>query len=83
MNKKQAEDVSDRESLAEFVNSMRADLTESPRDWGNHRLESFLDAMARWIEDSRGLEKNTGQNLEEIPRWTLVALLLDAARIYD
>ncbi|KLU03489.1 hypothetical protein RISK_004493 [Rhodopirellula islandica] len=50
----------------------------------NRDVETFLNAMAAWLNDCGGYYRNTGQtvNIDE-PNWQLVADALSAATVYD
>lgn len=75
--------VNTREELAAFVQHMRRDFDDHPERWENIDLETFLEAMAAWIQDMLGYYKNSGQVLSELPMWQVFADILMGARIYE
>ena len=75
--------VKNKSDLANYIRELRESLRENPDLWENADLESFLEAMYRWVDDSDGYFKNTQQPLPEKEHWQLVAAVLSAARIYE
>ena len=75
--------VQTREDLAEFVAELKADLDAHHDAWENADLPSFLEAMTAWLHDMEGYYKNTGQKLQDVPPWRLLADMLMAARVYE
>jgi len=71
-----ARNVTDRQTLVEFVRDMRDDLITSDGGWENPTLERFLEAFAEWCSDSPAAEVVS-------PSWTLVAEMLGAATLYE
>lgn len=76
--------VNSREQLAEFIEGFREKLLANPGTWENATLESFLSALARYIEDVPEYLKNSGSVLSpDAPSWQLFAILLSGARVYE
>ncbi|MGW0557114.1 DUF7660 family protein [Streptomyces sp. NPDC002926] len=59
-----------REALAAHIRNLRADLIEHGDDWENSTLESYLEALAAWINDSPGWYKNSDQEMPPNGNWT-------------
>jgi len=78
-----ADSVQTREQLAMFVSALRADLEANAGDWENAELWRYLEAMEGWIVDCVGYYKNSGQDIEDLSPWTIVADVLMAARDYE
>ncbi|MFI9603775.1 hypothetical protein ACIHCX_28670 [Streptomyces sp. NPDC052043] len=57
------ERVDSREDLAAFVRSLRRSYAEDESSWENADLDSFLEALAAWIDDADGWYSNTGREL--------------------
>jgi hypothetical protein len=78
------ESVTCRLALADLVGRMRADHRTDPDGWENPTLESFLGALASYLEDVPGYLKNVGSSIDqEAPSWQLFALVLAGARVYE
>jgi hypothetical protein len=69
--------------LVRLLESMVANLRDNPEEWVNGDLESFLGAMAAWVEDMDGYYANAGQPLPEPPGWRTIAEILMAAKHYE
>ncbi|NIK72507.1 hypothetical protein FHT67_006022 [Paenibacillus sp. BK720] len=67
-------DVSNKEELVEFLNTLRNDLTNNITGCENPNLESFLEAMEAWLTDC---EYNSNS-----PTWSLFATSLLAGKAY-
>lgn len=72
-----------REELAAWVKNLSEEFRANPNSWDNNNLESFLDAMAAWIEDMDGYYLNHKQPVPTTPEWKTLALILAAARYYE
>ncbi|MGO4698181.1 hypothetical protein AB4Z50_28260 [Paenibacillus sp. 2TAB26] len=67
-------EVKTKEDMLHFVASLMSDLDTNKNDWENPNLESFLEGMKAWLEDS-------GTNLE--PDWRTFAIILSAGKSYE
>ena len=77
-----SESVSTREEFSSFVRALQSDLIHNAHTWQNGSLDSFLEAMAAWVDDMDGYYRNkTGPMVE--PSWTVFAHILAAARLYE
>ena len=72
-----------RDDLVAFVRRLRCDLLENRDAWENSTLDSYLEAMAAWIEDSDGYYRNMGQPVPQTPSWKTLADILLAAKVYE
>lgn len=76
------EDVSEirsRLDFADYVDQLRAELTDKSIEWQNEDLESFLEAMSAWVRDMDGVYRN---RVEEVPQdvpWDVFAQILLSA----
>ena len=75
--------VHSRKDFVSWLRALRDDLKENPDGWENGDLESFLDAMATWIEDMDGYYINRGEPVPQQPNWQVLADILRAAKIYE
>jgi hypothetical protein len=72
-----------KEDLVSFIEALGTDLKENPGSWENPTLESFLAALASWVEDSEGYYRNQGLEVPEAPTWRGIGEMLTAARTYE
>ncbi len=79
----QLEKVKTKQELIVFIKSLRDDFKNNKDDWQNWTLESYLEAVEAWLNDSDGLPMNTGQKIEELSKWELVATILYVGKIYE
>jgi hypothetical protein len=75
--------IDSREALAAFVGSLRRSYAEDGSSWENADLQSFLEALAAWIDDADGWYRNTGRELPAGGDWTFFAQALRAATMYE
>ena len=73
---REAEGVSTREDFLAYVSELLTDLSEHPDQWENLSLQTFLEALGRWVEDS-------GFNPQPPQAWSAAACLLRAGRGYE
>jgi len=78
-----AQQVHGREEFVALVRGMVRDLKKNPDAWENRNLDSFLDALAAWVEDMDGYYLNAGEPVPEHPTWKTLGKMLLAARIYE
>ena len=52
-------------------------------EWENAALDDYLEALSAWIADSPGYFANRGEEPPEQPSWSLVAMMLAAARSHE
>ncbi|CAM2943026.1 hypothetical protein VINE108274_09570 [Vibrio neptunius] len=81
--KEKAEAISTREDLASFVDELKTDLIQNPKEWENPNLERFLDAMSAWTFSMDNLYKNLGRETPIQPSWKAFAEILLAAKVYE
>lgn len=75
--------VSSRDELVEFIRALQNDFIHNYDQWQNVGVDSFLEGMASWLEDSDGYYANRGEEPPETPRWSTVAEILLAASMYE
>lgn len=75
--------VGDRPSLANFLGFLAQDLKQNPTKWRNSDLESFLNALSRWLEDCEGYYANNNRSVPVQPSWKDVAEMMMAAKVYE
>ena len=78
-----ANTVQTREDFISLVHLLVQDLKENPNEWESNDLESFLRAIAAWVEDMNGYYQSQGLPLPHQPDWKLFGQILVAAKIYE
>lgn len=79
----QCNSIDSRNDLASFVRMLRQDLHDNPASWENATLETFLAALAAWIEDMDGYYEGQGRPIPRHPEWKTVGDMLLAAKMYE
>ncbi len=79
----QASRIRSRSDFISFIYRLYDDLQENPGSWENPRLDSFLEAVASWVEDMDGYFENRGEPVPEEPSWRLLGEILLAAKYYE
>jgi hypothetical protein len=77
------EAVTTREELAAFVALLAREAQQTPKDWENTDLPSFLEALSAWINDMDGYFINRGEQVPAQPSWRTLAQMLSAATVYE
>ncbi|WP_442481556.1 DUF7660 family protein [Aeoliella sp. SH292] len=76
--------VQSRLDLSNFVRDLRADLNCQSDEWENVDLGSFLDALSAYLNDLPGWCANCAPGIDpENPTWTLMAVALRGASVYE
>ena len=75
--------VHSRSEFIGFLKAFRKDLEENSEKWENANLNSFLEAMASWIEDIEGFYLNQNRSVPDQPSWNMLTEIFLAARVYE
>ena len=75
--------VDSKAALVELVHTLAEDLAANRESWENPTLESYLEALAGWLEDSDGYYRNLQRPMPSKPSWEDVATMLVAATMYE
>lgn len=75
--------IGSKAELVEFVRALADDLSMNRDGWENPTLETYLAALASWLEDSDGYYRNQGRPVPVEPSWRDVAEMLMAAKMYE
>lgn len=81
--KEKIEGLKDKQDFVMFMEILVKDLKENPDAWENKSLESYLEAIANWVEDMEGYYINNNLPLPEGIDWKVFANILAAAKIYE
>lgn len=75
--------IETQKDLVKFIEELREEF-QTPSDvWINRDLDSFLEAMAAWVNDMEGYYKNTGQAIPTRVHWGFIGHILRAATMYE
>jgi hypothetical protein len=77
------ESVNSKSDFVQFIEGLRADLTDNPDEWENPTLDRFLEATAAWVAASDNYYRNTGRPYPDNISWRFFAEVLAAARSYE
>ena len=75
--------INTQKELAEFVRLLLQDFQKNPTRWENADLETFLEALATWIDDMDGYYTNHALPIPQQPEWRTIAEMLCAATKYE
>lgn len=75
--------IKTKNDFIEFARALAIDLAANRDTWENPTLESYLEAIARWVEDSDGFYRNQGRAVPIDPSWQNLAEILIAAKMYE
>ncbi len=76
-------DIKTNEDFVAFVKALGKDFEDNPSTWENITIGSFLEALARWTEDSEGYYKNLNQTIPQNQDWKATADMFIAAKHYE
>jgi hypothetical protein len=75
--------IQTREDFVAFLHGLGHSLRVQPGDWGNQTLESYLEALAAWVEACDGFYANRGERVPQNPDWKFFGEILLAAKVYE
>jgi hypothetical protein len=79
----QVRSIQTRQEFVAFVRELLHNLQASPGEWENPTLESYLEALAAWVEDCDGFYANRGEEVPREPSWKTLGEVLLAAKQYE
>jgi hypothetical protein len=79
----QVEKIHTRDDLVMFIHHLVQDLRICPEHWENATLETYLTAIAAWMQDMDGYYRHRGAEVPHQPTWKQMGEILLAARIYE
>ncbi|MBM9575786.1 hypothetical protein JWG45_01335 [Leptospira sp. 201903070] len=82
-SREKIDSIRDKENFVKFIYKLSNDFRENTSEWTNQDIESFLEALARWVEDSDGYYQNIGIIPPKIPDWKNIAEMFIAAKYYE
>lgn len=77
------EKIRTRQDFISFLRSLKRDYSENISSWENKDIETFLEAMASWVEDMDGFYINKGLRMPEKPDWKVFADILMGGKLYE
>jgi hypothetical protein len=81
--REQVEKIHTRDDLGLFIHQLVRDLRTCPERWENTSLETYLTAIAAWVQDMDGYYGNRGETVPQQPTWKQVGEILLAASLYE
>lgn len=81
--REQAEKIQRRDDLGLFLHHRVRNLRTCPERWENPSLETYLTAIAAWVQDMDGYHGNRGETVPQQPTWKQIGEILLAASIYE
>lgn len=69
--------------LFSYIVNLQNTLARDPNSWENNTLESYLDAMARWVKDSEGYYRNHNKPMPSSQTLQIIAEVLTASTMYE
>jgi hypothetical protein len=72
-------DVNSRTDLETFLEELSRDVSQ----FQNQDLGEFLAAASRWVADMDGYFENRGESMPLSSNWSIFAMILTAATMYD
>jgi hypothetical protein len=79
-----AEMIATKDDFVAFAKKLRENLQQHPEDWENDTLDSFLEGLIGFAQDSEGYYNNLGVKSDPTrPSWRTFADPLLAARVYE
>ncbi len=75
--------IQSRDDLAAFIRDLHSECLEQGTEWENATLDRFLEALARWVDDSPGWYRNFKREMPADGDWSFFARALGAATVYE
>ncbi len=76
-------EVQTKEDFVSFLKNLRKDYLENLSSWENRDIETFLEAMASWVEDMDGFYINQGLPVPKNLNWKVFADIFMGGKIYE
>ena len=77
------DNIRTREEFIKFVHGLLDEFQNNRAGWQNDTVDSYLGALAGWVEDMDGAYMNRGEKMPEDIKWDVFAKALAAASVYD
>ena len=79
----QVQKILTKKDFVNFLRDLKKDYLKNSSSWENKDIETFLEAMASWVEDMDGFYINQGLPVPEKPDWKVFADILMGGKIYE
>ena len=79
----QVQKIQTKKDFVNFLRDLKKDYLKNSSSWENKDIETFLEAMASWVEDMDGFYINQGLPVPEKPDWKVFADILMGGKIYE
>lgn len=75
--------IQTKKDFVNFLRALKNDYLENLSSWENKDIETFLEAMACWVEDMDGFYINQRLQVPEKPDWKVFADILMGGKLYE
>ena len=75
--------IQTKEDFISFLQDLKKDHSKNLSSWENRDIETFLGAMASWIEDMDGFYINQGLPIPEKLDWKVFADIFMGGKLYE
>lgn len=76
--------ITTKNDFISLVETLATDFKRFPAKWENNTIDSYLETLARYLEDIDGLYKNLNIDLNtDEASWQLFADILIGSSIYE
>ena len=75
--------IQTKTEFIDFLLKLKRDYTENPSSWENKDINSFLGAIAAWVEDMDGFYINQDIPIPEHIDWQIFAHILMGGKVYE
>lgn len=75
--------IQTKKDFINFLRALKNDYVKNLSSWENKDIETFLEAMASWVEDMDGFYINQGLPVPEKPDWKVFADILMGGKLYE
>ena len=76
-------DIKSKEEFISFLLKMQEDKNNNDSEWENKSIESYLEAIASWVEDMDGYYSNMNLSKPKDIDWSFIATLFYVGKIYE
>lgn len=83
MKYSELKEITTKKDFVIFLRALKKDYLENLSSWKNNDIETFLQAMASWVEDMDGFYINQGLPVPEKLDWKVFADILMGGKLYE
>lgn len=75
--------IKTKTDFIDFLIDLKEDYLKNLSSWENKDIETFLEAMASWVEDMDGFYINQNLPVPAKPDWKVFADILIGGKVYE